>query len=290
MDELETSESPWNVALALEPQPHTLVAEDKVDDVFATLGDFADLKSLYTAGNASAVADLAARAAARCSLSEDQSTLLRRAAYVQDVGRVGVTTAIWDKTGPLTRGEWEKVRLHPYLSERVVARSEEASAIGHLASLHHESLDGSGYHRGTKASDLDLPARVLHAADRYQAMTSRRSWRGPLEPEVVAAELQKLADSEVLDGRAVAAVLEAAGHHTPRRLQHVAGLTERELEVLDLVASGYTTKEIAARLVISRKTADHHIQNIYTKLDVSTRPAATLFAMQHGLVGVSKMG
>lgn len=84
-------------------------------------------------------------------------------------------------------------------------------------------------------------------------------------------------------------MLAAAGHSQPlpksRRPQHPGGLTGREAEVLRLAARSLTTREIADRLYISAKTADHHIQNVYTKIGVSTRAAAALRAMQHALAG-----
>jgi DNA-binding CsgD family transcriptional regulator len=84
-------------------------------------------------------------------------------------------------------------------------------------------------------------------------------------------------------------VLEATGHGetvTPksRQPERPGGLTRREVDVLRLAARGLTTREIADRLYISAKTADHHIQHIYTKIDVSTRAAAALWAMQHAVV------
>jgi DNA-binding NarL/FixJ family response regulator len=85
-----------------------------------------------------------------------------------------------------------------------------------------------------------------------------------------------------LDPDAVAAVLEAAGQQVPR-IDRPAGLTDREAEVLGLLARGLQTKQVARTLGISVKTADRHVQNAYAKAGVSTRAAATLFAMQHGL-------
>jgi DNA-binding CsgD family transcriptional regulator len=91
----------------------------------------------------------------------------------------------------------------------------------------------------------------------------------------------------VLERETTDAVLKAAGHRgrtpTPRP-QYPAGLTRREVEVLRLAAVGLTTKEVADRLCISPKTADHHIQNVYAKIEVRTRAAAALWAMQHDVV------
>jgi HD-GYP domain-containing protein (c-di-GMP phosphodiesterase class II) len=209
---------------------------------------------------------------------------IRRAAYVHDVGRVAVPVAIWQKPGPLTPDEWERVRLHAYHSERVLARSPFLAALSPVATSHHERLDGSGYHRGTTAPGLRLPARLLAAADAYHAMTEPRPHREPLAPEEAAETLSQEARDGRLDADAVVAVIEAAGHPTPR-IERPARLTEREAEVVGLLARGLQTKQVARALGISVKTADRHIQNAYGKIGVSTRAAATLFAAQHGLAG-----
>ena len=87
-----------------------------------------------------------------------------------------------------------------------------------------------------------------------------------------------------MDGDVVEAVLGAAGHRVTRRREGPAGLTVREVDVLRLVARGLSNKEIAARLVISPKTARNHVEHIYAKIDIRTRAGAGLFAMQHGLL------
>jgi HD-GYP domain-containing protein (c-di-GMP phosphodiesterase class II) len=196
-----------------------------------------------------------------------------------------VSSLVWEKPGPLSHGEREQVRLHPYYTERVLARPRRLAELGRLAAAHHERLDGSGYHRCVPASLLSPPARILAAADAYRAMTEPRPHRPALAANAAAAALRDDARAGRLDGDAVHAVLTAAGHAPRRRADHIAGLTARELEVLQLVARGLTTREIARRLVIAPKTADAHIQHIYAKIAVSTRAAATMFAMQHDLVG-----
>jgi HD-GYP domain-containing protein (c-di-GMP phosphodiesterase class II) len=177
--------------------------------------------------------------------------------------------------------------LYPYYTERVLQRPELLRALGEIASRQQERLDGSGYPRGAAASDLSPSDRILAAANAYQAMLEPRPHR-PAHERTRAAELLR---DEVragrLDATAVAAVLEAAGQEagtlSPPR---PAGLTDREAEVLALLASGLMTKQIGQRLGISPKTVDQHIQNVYAKIGVSTRAAATLFATQHGLAGV----
>jgi len=174
------------------------------------------------------------------------------------------------------------VRLHPYHTERVLSRSPFLAALAPVAGAHHERLDGSGYHRACRGAELPLPARVLAAADAYHAMTEPRPHREPLSRERAAEILAEEASSGRLDADAVAAVVEAAGQRAPR-IERPAGLTEREAEVLGMLARGLQTKQVARALGISVKTADHHVEHAYRKIGVSTRAAATLFAMQHGL-------
>jgi HD-GYP domain-containing protein (c-di-GMP phosphodiesterase class II) len=187
------------------------------------------------------------------------------------------------KPGPLSADEWEQVRLHPYATERVLSRSPFLSALAPVAGAHHERLDGSGYHRGASGSELAFPARLLAAADAYHAMTEPRPYREPLPAGQAADALAEDARAGRLDPDAVAAVLEASGLEAPR-LERPAGLTEREAQVVAMLARGLQTKQLARALGISSKTADRHIQNAYRKIGVSSRAAATLFAMEHGLV------
>lgn len=207
---------------------------------------------------------------------------IRRGALVHDLGRVAVPARIWQKAGPLTTDDWEPVRLHAYHSERVLTRSPFLAALAPVATFHHERLEGSGYHRGVAAAAVPLAARLLAAADAYHAMTEPRPHRQAHSREDAADALQQEARSGRLDADAVTAVLEVAGQRVAR-IERPAGLTEREAEVVGMIARGLQTKQVARALGISIKTADRHIQNAYRKIDVSTRAAAALFAMQHGL-------
>jgi DNA-binding NarL/FixJ family response regulator len=144
-------------------------------------------------------------------------------------------------------------------------------------------LDGSGYPRGLPGSAISPLARILGVSDAYQAMREERPHRPALDPNDAAAELRTSVRAGHLDGDAVEAVLAAAGHRV-RRQEGPAGLTTREVEVLKLLALGLSNKQIAARLVISPKTAGNHIEHIYTKIGANSRAAAGLFAMQQGLL------
>ena len=280
---LDAQGSAWDEAIACEPRPWLLLEGDALDRGLAAMGNFADLLTPYLAGHSTGVAELAEAAARRCGLEEDRVLTVRRAALVHDVGRVAVSAGIWHKPGPLTADELEQVRLHPYHSGRVLAPSAFLARLAPAACAHHERLDGSGYHRAATGQDLALPARLLAAADAYRAMTEPRPHRPAIEPETAARMLGDEASAGRLDATAVTAVVEAAGQPAPR-IERPAGLTEREAEVVCLLARGLQTKQVAGALGISAKTADRHIQNAYRKLGVSTRAAATLFAMEHGLL------
>jgi HD-GYP domain-containing protein (c-di-GMP phosphodiesterase class II) len=279
------SDTSWEAVLAAEPAPHPVLSTAAGETATRAIADFVDLKSSFTAGHSSGVARLAAAAGARLGLAEPEVSILRQAGYLHDLGRVGVSTAIWDKPGPLTASEWERVRLHPYYTERVLARASALARVAAIAALHHERLDGSGYYRGIPAAMLALPARVLAAADVYHALTERRPHRPAYPPEAAAAHLQAEAQAGRLDFEAVAAVLAVAGHTVARaRREWPADLSDREVEVLRLLAHGLTNREMAKRLWIAEKTVGHHIQHIYHKIGVSTRAAATLFVLQHDLL------
>jgi HD-GYP domain-containing protein (c-di-GMP phosphodiesterase class II) len=280
---LDSEASAWDEVLACEPQPRLTLEGEAIERALRAMGGFADLISPFLAGHSAGVGELATAATERCRLPEAEAISLRRAAFVHDLGRVAIGAGAWQKPGPLTADEWEQVRLHPYHTERVLSRSPFLSALAPVAGAHHERLDGSGYHRGAAGADLALPARLLAAADAFHAMTEPRPHREPLAPEGAAAILADEASAGRLDPDAVAAVVEAAGERAPP-IERPAGLTEREAEVVGMLARGLQTKQVAHELGISVKTADRHVQNAYRKIGVSTRAAATLFAMEHGLV------
>lgn len=159
------------------------------------------------------------------------------------------------------------------------------AAARQVAARHQERLDGSGYPRGLTAAALTPLDRLLAAADTCHAMSEPRPYRNAITPEAIALELMREVRDGRLDGDAVAAVLTACGQRSRRRRSWPSGLTAREVEVLALLARGHSNRQIADRLVITPKTAANHIAHIYTKIDVSSRAAATLFASRHGLVG-----
>jgi HD-GYP domain-containing protein (c-di-GMP phosphodiesterase class II) len=276
---------PWDAALAAEPGRRRELRDAEFDRALLVAADFVDLKSPYTAGHSRGVAELSAGAATELGCDSGEVRRLRAAGLLHDLGRMGIPNSIWDKPGPLTRSELDRVQLHPLLGEQMLRRSAGLAPLAPIAACHHERLDGAGYAKGLTATALSRPARILAAADRYHAMVEPRAHRPAHSPDQAAVALRAAASSGELAGDVVEAVLASAGHRARRhRPARPAGLTERELDVLRLVARGMSTKQVAAELVISAKTADHHIQHIYAKIGVSTRGAAALFASEHDLL------
>lgn len=278
-------ESVWEAALYSEPESRPWLPASRVDAIATAFADFADLKSPYTLGHSQAVASLAASAAQAMGMGSDDVAMLRRAGLLHHVGRVSVANGIWDKPGRLGGGEWERVRLYPYHTQRIVSRAPALRPLAPLAGGVQERLDGSGYHRGLPATALPTLLRVLAAADAYQAMTEERPHRVALAPPLAARELSSEVDAGRLDREAVAAVLGVAGHEIrERRATWPAGLTDREVEVLRLVAQARPTKLIATQLFISQETVKNHIKHIYDKVGVSSRSGAALFALENDLL------
>jgi HD-GYP domain-containing protein (c-di-GMP phosphodiesterase class II) len=282
---LFAAEPTWDDVLALEPGPRAVLSDAEFHRACVAMADFADLKSPFSLGHSRSVAELAARAAERCGLTADDVPMVERAGLLHDIGSVAVSSGIWCKAGALSESETERARMHVYYTERILARSPTLARLGAIASQHHERLDGSGYHRAARANALSPGGKLLAAADTYQAMIERRPNRPARAADDAANELKREARDGRLDADAVGAVLAAAGHRvTPARRELVAGLTERELAVLRLLAQSRSTKQIATALQIAPKTADNHIQSIYSKIHVSTRAGVTLFAVERGLL------
>lgn len=279
----EDDEDAWDAVLAAEPGTARALAPPDFATALEAVGLFSDTVSPYFTGHSSAVAELAHAASAAMGMSAVDAECVRAAGYLHDIGRAAVHPRVWARTGRLATGDWEQVRLHPYHTERVLVRSSKLAQYARIASSHHERLDASGYHKGLPASALDAPSRVLAAADAFCCKTEPRAYRDALDPIDVVRALSAQAAQGRLDPDAVAAVAEAAGQRRPV-FERPAGLTDREVQVIGLLAYGGATKQIAESLGITTKTADTHIQNIYRKIGVSSRAGATLYAASNGLV------
>lgn len=276
-----------------EPQQHLLDAEPepvlelepiRMSDVTAAFGDAADLKMPFTHGHSAATAEVAVAAGKLAGWPEEEIADLKMGAHLHDIGRVAISNSIWEKRGPLTTADWEEVRMHTYHGERIVARSSRLTHLAPMVGMHHERPDGSGYHRGAQAKAIPAAARIVGVADAWVSMQQARPHRPPLDPDQAAEELQKDAEAGKLDPEAVRLVLEVAGRGDGQGRSTPAGLSRREIEVLRLIAEGCSNPDIAERLHISRRTAEHHVQHIYTKIGVSTRPGAAMFALEHDLL------
>jgi HD-GYP domain-containing protein (c-di-GMP phosphodiesterase class II) len=275
----------WAALLDAEPSLQRRLTEEELDRALEAIADFTDLRSAYRAGHSRTVGELAAAAAAEAGLPAPEAAAVRRAGLVHDIGLHGISAATLDKPGPLTAAERERLRMHTYYTERMLARPASLARLGSIASQTHERGDGSGYHRGLTAASIPVAARLLAAACAFQAMTEPRAHRAPLTAKAAADELGADVRAGRLDAQAVDAVLAAAGQPRGKRRSGPAGLTPREIEVLILIARGGSTKHVARELSITPKTAETHIERIYAKTGANTRSTATLFALQNGLLG-----
>ncbi len=275
---------PWKAVLSAEPASRYWLAGNDLDAALESVADFCDVKSPFTIGHSRAVSDLVSRAASAYGLDAADTSLVKRAALVHDLGKLGVPNTVWDKQDQLTPAEQERARMHVYLGERMLASSAALAPLGAVAVQHHEHLDGSGYPRQLTGADITPAGRLLAAADSYQTLIEPRPYNEARNTNQAAGNLLAEVRAGRLDADATAAVLAAAGHRPAKRREWPAGLTTREVEILRLVARGQTNKQIAATLTISPKTAGTHVEHIYTKLGVTNRALASLFAAKHGLV------
>ena len=275
----------WDALIGREPLLQRQLDQTQLDEALEAIADFTDLRSVHRAGHSRATADLAAAAATELGLPESEVSIVRHAGLVHDLGLHGIPASILDRAEPLRAAESERLRMHPYYTERMLARSEPLSRLGEIASLVRERCDGSGYPRGLTAATIPATARLLAAACAYCAMVEPRAHRPAMTTKQAAAELRNEVRGGRLDATAVDAVLAAAGQPQGKRRVGPSGLTPREIEVLILIARGASTRQVAKELTIAPKTAETHIERIYTKTGATTRSTATLFALQHGLLG-----
>jgi HD-GYP domain-containing protein (c-di-GMP phosphodiesterase class II) len=281
---LDSAAGAWEPVIEAEPARAVVLTDEEFDAALLAIANFVDLKSPFFLGHSQAVAALAEEAGATLRLAPTDVRTLYRAGLVHALGRLGISNAIWDKPGPLGPGEWERVRMLPYLTERMLRQSPALAPLAALALQLRERLDGSGYPRGLAGAAVSRLARVLGAADAYQAMRELRPHRPALSSDDAARELRAGVRAGRFDAEAVEATLAAAGHRVSRRRDGPAGLTAREVEVLQLFARGLSNKQIAKRLSISPRTVATHAEHIYAKTEAPTRAAAALYAMQHGLL------
>jgi HD-GYP domain-containing protein (c-di-GMP phosphodiesterase class II) len=272
--------------LALEPEPHALLDEAACEEAYLAIADMIDMRMPFTFGHSRAVASLADAACKRLRLPATDVRAARWAAYAHDLGELTVPVSTWMRPAALTERETDAAHLHPYHSERALAAlGGDGKFVATLVQRHHERLDGSGYHRNCRSPDLSPAARVLAAAEAFQTAREARPYRPALSDTAAAAKLRNDVKAGALCPSAVEAVLACAGLPSRRASsERIVGLTPRELEVLRLIAAGLTAKEAAQKLEIAPKTADNHIQSLYSKIGVTTRAGAALYALERGLI------
>ena len=272
----------WDLYLESEPNPVQEAPSGSMVQIAETWADFADQKSGWFLGHSRNVAALAFLAADILGLSQEEKENVRLGALLHDIGRVAVSNGVLDKPGPLSEAEKWQVQTHSFHTERILMMTPAFRSVVDIAAAVHERSDGSGYHGRGKL--VDPGAGIVAAADVYTAMTQERPWREALDDSEATREMLKMVSEGKMNGGIVKAVLSAAGHGKRVAEQaYPSGLTQREVEVLSLLAYGHTTKIIGERLGISPKTADHHIQNLYEKTGARGRAAAALFANEHGI-------
>jgi HD-GYP domain-containing protein (c-di-GMP phosphodiesterase class II)/DNA-binding CsgD family transcriptional regulator len=282
----------WETVLSMEPlSPHRFLPAERLADVAMAFADFVDLKSFSAPGHSRRVGDLAARVAHRM-LGESEAETVRLAGLTHDLGLVAVPSFVLHKSQEeLSAAEWERFRLHPYHAERILGRIPAFRSVIPLVGAHHERVDGQGYYRGVAGSQISPGSRILAVADRYDELTHGLPGHPPLD---VAAALESL---RVDAGKAYAEECVRSleeelrsdgtsreGIRTSRQRQWPRGLTSREVELLRLLASGLSRREVAGKLFLSEHTVRHHLEHIYDKIGVRTRVAATLFAVEHDLL------
>lgn len=277
----------WEEVLGMEPDsPYRNMDESKLDVVALAAADFVDLKSPFTGSHSRETARIAEGIARRMGLSRFEVTDIRRAGLVHDLGHIALPQHILLPQGPLSEADEEKLRLHPYYTERILARVPTLRAVAAIAGKHHERLNGTGYYRGLSGNELPLSACILALADEYQEHSQAMPGQSAPEPKDILEGMQPevgiLFSPECFE--ALVQELGAAAARPPRRREWPAGLTDREVEILRLLARGSSNRQIAQELVISDKTVAHHLQHIYHKIGISSRAAAVFFAMEHELI------
>ena len=260
--------------------------EAKLDDVALAVADFVDLKTPATMGHSRETARIAESIARQMGLPSSEVSTIRRAALVHDLGHVALPAHLLSHQSQLSDGDKERLRLHPYYTERILSRVPALAMVAAVAGAHHERLNGTGYYRGLTGAELSMSACILAVADEFQERLQSQRHQGDPDPKTILKIM--LPDAGTLFSPAcVEALAQVMGLDTgkpPRRQEWPMGLTEREVEVLRLVAKGLSNRAIGHQLVITEKTVGHHLEHIYNKIGVSSRVAAVFFAVEHELI------
>ncbi|MBI4328850.1 MAG: HD domain-containing protein, partial [Chloroflexi bacterium] len=268
-DGMAQEEDPWDRVMAMEPGASPISMEERgLDDALTAFADFADFKATHTVGRSREAARLAEAAARRLRLGTEEVTLVRRAALVHDLGIVAVPSLLLDKSGPLSEVEREQVKLHPYYTQLILSRVPALQPVAAVAGMHHEWLNGQGYHQGLFQAGIPTAARIVAVTDAYLELAHA----GPGRRGVGADEALSLMQQQVRTRfdpacfEALAAEVRSTAPQPSRRQEWPKDLTEREVDVLRLVSQGLSRREVAQQLVVSEHTVRHHLESIYGKI------------------------
>ena len=159
------------------------VDEDYLDAIVAAFGQVIDAKSPFTSGHSARVADLAHAIAIASGFHSERARLLRRAAYLHDVGKLGVSSAILEKPAALDEREWEEMRGHAEHTRAILGRIGALSALADIAAAHHERLDGLGYPLALGEGSIARETRIITVCDFFDALTADRPYRAAMPVE-----------------------------------------------------------------------------------------------------------
>lgn len=167
------------------------VDDDYLDSIAAAFGQVIDAKSPYTSGHSTRVADYAGGIAERLDVLHDRRRWLRRAAFLHDIGKLGVSNAILDKPAGLTSDEWHDMREHARHTRAILSRIGVFVDLADVAAAHHERLDGTGYPLGLRESEIARETRIITVCDFYDALTADRPYRGAMQVETALSIMEK---------------------------------------------------------------------------------------------------
>ena len=279
-------ESANSVILAMQPPTSAdRMVADQIDVMCEALADFVDIKTQESWNHSRIVAEVAEGMGSYLGLGRAELSKLRRAALVHDIGNVAIPLRILEKGDNRSANEWEYYRLHSYYTQRVLERVEPFRELAPAAAAAHEWMNGQGYHRQLTGEQIPLNGRILAVADTYAQLTQQQDDK--LEPEDALRKMRSSVgiqfDESCYDALAASLTRAHAVKRNGRERRELGELTEREAEVLRLLALGRSNPQIATALVISRKTVEHHLEHIYNKIGVTCRTSAVVYAVQHGI-------
>ncbi|HTP67427.1 MAG TPA: HD domain-containing phosphohydrolase [Dongiaceae bacterium] len=196
--------------LAVEPEDRRLTADEQtIDNICVAFAEIIDAKTPFTYQHSNGVADAAVDIGRCFGFGGGELRRLRRAGLLHDIGKLGVSNAILEKPGKLTREEVQAVRQHPFYSYEILRRVPAFADFSADAAAHHERLDGKGYWQGLSASQLSLPARILAVADVFDALRAKRPYRDALPLEKVFSIMREDAP-HALDSDCLEALMDAS--------------------------------------------------------------------------------